>query len=381
MPGRADALDLDDSDPGEDIVMSRNRVLWVRDWVGPALMAGLALSTTPDRLLAQEPIETAPVVEGPQPREVPPDPPRPVDTALDPAPDENAGPLIHEAAVAGAASAVPLVAPKAPPQPLRERPNVAQPERAAVWVPGYWTYEAGPARFAWVAGTWRVPPPGTFWVAGTWRRDAGGWTRSPGFWSDRRAAVAEVAAGDWRLNGPPADHPVDKPGPPPSPSALYVPGHYEPNRAGALGWVGGRWMEARDDQDFVPPRWVRRADGWAFRTGYWTQDPNAVTTRSTARPRVGDEPVAPGIGTFPPPIVDSRPLGADNAGDVADRPLGEPVDRPVVTPVGPPFVVAPGYVAGPYPVGPYPYYSPRAAVNANPYIPPFARRILNRVLP
>jgi hypothetical protein len=75
-----------------------------------------------------------------------------------------------------------------PPPPIAERPGETPPSQDARWIEGYWDWDPTRGEFAWVTGTWRVPPAGQFWVKGYWRRDDLGWSRVPGFWSARRDA-------------------------------------------------------------------------------------------------------------------------------------------------------------------------------------------------
>jgi hypothetical protein len=188
-----------------------------------------------------------------------------------------------------------------------------------------------------------------------------------------------------------------------------VPGHYAPNPGGGLVWAPGFWADAQPGWDWVPARWVRRAGGWEFRRGYWVPDrsvaaapaPGAVgtTRRTVARPPITDDPNHTGL---PPAILDSEPApqppntastptdldpnaraaALDPDAPLADR--SDPIaarealaDRPVYVVPAP----ALGYIAPAYPY-PYGYYTtPRGAVMFNPYVPPFVKRILNRVLP
>ena len=138
------------------------------------------------------------------------------------------GPL-HEAFLSPAKDRAPTTIEKGPPAPLTERPGVDPPSANALWIEGYWDWDAGRKDFVWVTGTWRVPPPGRFWVNGYWKRSDQGWYRVPGFWSDRKTDRI-----DFRKNGPPADHPADEPGESPGDAFFYVPGQYYPDADGVL---------------------------------------------------------------------------------------------------------------------------------------------------
>jgi hypothetical protein len=149
--------------------------------------------------------------------------------------------------------------------------------------------------------------------------------------------------------------------------------------------------------DWVPARWVRRPDGWEFRAGYWAADsatvgiPTRIGRRITARPVPSELPPAdvesaPGLaGTdadagidrlpLPPGSAAGRDVIAGEEADLGDmRPL-TPGEFPAVI-VGP-VTGLPYYVIRPrgmYPYGPNGVIVPGA-------VPPFVRRILDRVLP
>jgi WXXGXW repeat (2 copies) len=284
-----------------------------------------------------------------------------------------------------------IYAPKEPPAPIVERPVGARPGRSAQWVPGYWEWEPTESAYVWVGGSWQVPPVGSFWVDSKWLRDAGGWYRVPGFWSRRRdrgivaTEFATTTEPAWRTTGPPADHPDDTPGPAPGANYFFVPGHYEPN-GDRLAWIPGFWARVQLGWDWVPARWVRRADGWQFREGSWALDPETrgtrISRRTTARPNgvplppAAIEPPAPGAGPDAatdrlPPVPRIVP-DRDTIGDLDEL---DPDDGPTVItrrPLGMPFyVIRP---PGAYPYGPGGVVVPGA-------VPPFVRRLLDRVLP
>ncbi|MGE3821172.1 MAG: hypothetical protein AB7I30_17300, partial [Isosphaeraceae bacterium] len=175
------------------------------------------------------------------------------------------------------------------------------------------------------------------------------------------------------------------------PNTFYVPGHYEPTRDGAdVTWVPGFWSNAQPGWDWVPARWDRLANGWDYRAGYWSKDrPEGAVPlgedesrrHTVARPRVQE---GGSQDTLPPAIVDADPDRSATRGE--PRAEGLPADRVyvtpgVVTPFAPGYPVRPGM--GPYPYGPYGYYDgrlvPRGAVL--PFVPPFVRGLLDRVMP
>ena len=310
---------------------------------------------------------------------------------VDAAAPEAGGP-VHEAFQGHVARDDRVRAPKSPPPPMTEEPTNDRPVPQAQWVEGYWAWDPGRNDFVWVAGAWRIPPPGATWVAGRWMRDADGWYRVPGFWNrprDRTGLVttstSTPARPRWRTSGPPADHPDDTPIPAPGPDYFFVPGHYTPE-GDHLNWTPGFWAKVQPGWDWIPARWVRLPDGWEFHRGYWSRDPDA------AEPHRQDAlPPAPANATdassLPPPIVESEP----------DARAANP---PATTPgVPPPIVVLPrrGLYMDPDPMGAAPYiygypipyrmirppgypYGPTGVVVPD-AVPPFVQRLLDRVLP
>jgi hypothetical protein len=255
-------------------------------------------------------------------------------------------------------------APHEPPPPIAERRSGERPGPRAVWTSGYWEWDPEESHFVWVGGSWRVPPAGMVWQSGRWRRDAGGWYWTAGSWvprTDRGVIAANRPA--WRINGPPAEQPDDTPPPAPGADFFYVPGHYAPDRSGErLAWVPGFWASSQPGWDWIPARWVRRPDGWDFREGYWTRDPAAVVAgrlplRNPRRLRRNAE-------------VDVIARDPITGAEVDVEAAGDPV------PVGAVAAGMPYYVLRPpgYPYGPNGVVVPGA-------VPPFVRRMLDRVLP
>jgi hypothetical protein len=321
-------------------------------------------------------------------------------------PAEVAGP-VHEAFQAPGTPTARVRTPKEPPPPVDERAAGDRPAPEAQWVAGYWGWDASRNDFAWVPGAWVVPPRGMAWVGGRWTRDADGWTRTPGFWSPLRGVAAPASSArrpDWRVTGPPPDHPDDTPGAAPAPDAFLVPGHYRP-AGDRLSWTPSYWARVRPGWDWVPARWVRRADGWDFREGYWAPEPSPADRQRHAVAR----PASPDASDLPPAIVESEPAGPVAGADRPPQsppaeaprdPIAEAEDAaraPTVVP--PPVVVVPrgGPYPAPYPMGPplgyvngvpvriirppgsYPYGPGGVVVPA--ITPPFVQRLLNRVLP
>jgi len=249
-----------------------------------------------------------------------------------------------------------------PPPPIAERPSGERPDPKAVWTSGYWEWDPDAARFVWVAGRWRIPPRGMTWMSGRWTHDARGWFWTPGAWvrPANRTVMANRPA--WRNSGPPAEHPEDLPPPAPGPDYFYVPGHYAPAAEGdRLAWVPGFWSAIQPGWDWIPARWIRRPDGWDYREGYWARDPSAVVVER--RPLRYRDRVRRGADVR---VITRDPIVGTEVEVMAD---GDPAPVGVVT--GMPYYVIrpPGY-----PYGPGGVVVPGA-------VPPFVRRMLDRVLP
>lgn len=348
-------------------------VFVTRHRMAPRLvLAGIAFGILGTLALAQSPAGSQgppppPEPQAPPPLDAPKTEPLPAtpDAAPLPAPDrEPVRESRPDVVTSPAAPAGRVYVPHQPPPPVAERPSGERPGPRAVWTSGYWDWDPADSRFVWVAGTWRVPPAGMTWTPGRWVRDGRGWYWVAGTWA-RRAARPAIAAGRpaWQIDGPPAEHPDDTPPPAPGPDVFYVPGHYAPNAAGdRLTWVPGFWSAIKPGWDWIPARWVRRPDGWDFREGHWARDPGTVVVERVPPRRL--RRVRPGTEVT---VVARDPITGAEV-DV------EAVDDPV--PVGAVAAGMPYYVIRPpgYPYGPNGVVVPGA-------VPPFVRRILDRVLP
>jgi hypothetical protein len=357
-------------------------VVVVRHRLAPRfLLVGLVLGIPLTLAWAQAPAESQQPAPAPAGSQEPPPPlepqaPPPLDAPriepLPSTPEGAASPAAECGQSAGSQAgrsttpdvrAARVYAPHEPPPPIAERRSRERPGPKAVWTPGYWEWDPDSSRFVWVAGSWRVPPAGMVWAPGRWVRDARGWYFVAGGWT-RRAARPVIAANRpaWQIDGPPADHPDDTPPPAPGPDFFYVPGHYAPNPAGdRLTWVAGFWSANQPGWDWIPARWVRRPDGWDFREGYWIRDAATVVERAPAR----------NLRRFPrnaEVTVTARDLITGAEVDV--EAVGEPVPVGAVVTGMPYYIIRrPGY-----PYGPNGVVVPGA-------VPPFVRRILDRVLP
>ncbi len=67
------------------------------------------------------------------------------------------------------------------PPPVRYERAPPPPSYDHVWVPGYWSWNAG--AYLWVPGAYRLRPrPGAVWVEGRWNRHERGWHWMDGHW-------------------------------------------------------------------------------------------------------------------------------------------------------------------------------------------------------
>lgn len=244
---------------------------------------------------------------------------------------------------------------KAPPAMIAERPGAVCPGPDARWIEGYWDWDRDRAEFAWVTGTWLVPPPGEFWVNGYWRRDAKGWYRVPGLWSGggrvQKVMRVQQVALDGRRAGSPLARPEEPIGIAPGPDYFYIAGEYIPAGGGVV-WQQGFWARSQPGWEWIPARWNRRADAWVFREGFWNRVPG------TPNPPPGGLPLA----TSTPGAVQTPQNGASPKPDDP-----KPGPQPAST-QPPPYVW----------YGPQPAYSPgRAALwNARSAVGGFLRQVL-----
>jgi hypothetical protein len=181
----------------------------------------------------------------------------------------------HEALQPSEACRDPKHVHKIPPSPIAERPGTLCPSPDARWIEEYWEWDESRKDFAWVTGTWVVPPPGKFWVNSSWRRDAKGWYRVPGLWSRggqvQKDGRAQKLSPDGSRGGLPLIRPEEPIGMAPGPDFFYVPGEYIPGGGGVV-WRPGFWVRSQPGWEWNPARRERWATGWVFREGFWNRD-------------------------------------------------------------------------------------------------------------
>jgi hypothetical protein len=187
-----------------------------------------------------------------------------------------------------------IIVKTAPPEPRQEVVRIeARPAEDAVWVPGYWRWDADRNTYEWVAGAWRRAIPGMTWHAGRWIETEGGYQWMPGHWEAGEAAATVTttpgtattttttrtttveADGDTTTRtttikqAPPALRVETQPASP-GPDYVWIAGHWE-YRDGQYTWIGGRWERpVSEGMIWVSPRWVRHGDGtYSFVAGHW----------------------------------------------------------------------------------------------------------------
>jgi hypothetical protein len=226
----------------------------------------------------------------------------------------------HEALVTPAKDREREYIDKVPPPPILERPGEAAPSPNARWIEGYWDWDKTPRDFAWVTGTWRVPPAGRFWVNGYWQRHEKGWFRVPGFWSERIAArtggAGEGGPRDWRREGPPTGRPAETIRPAPGPDYFYIAGEYLPDASGVV-WRPGFWSRSQPGWEWMPARWVRQSTGWAFRDGSWAR----IAVTPTPGNTVVSTPATTGTPAADPGVTSLAPLGAPPPSSATNGPF------------------------------------------------------------
>ena len=214
------------------------------------------------------------------PNSLPPNPPAPNPPPPNPLPDAlpasgtdpegvetlTRGP-VHEAFAAPTASDPkpgPVIA-KKPPADIDEEPPELRPE-GAIWINGYWEWDAETEDFLWISGLWRVSPPEMRWVPPYWTEADGGWQRVPGFWTS--TAVTEL---EYRPT-PPDSLEVGPTSPAPADNYFYIPGSWTYYDTG-YRWRSGYWCPYREEWVWCPARWIWTPAGCIYQAGYWDYRP------------------------------------------------------------------------------------------------------------
>jgi hypothetical protein len=180
---------------------------------------------------------------------------------------------VHEAfATTAEAPVASPVVPKQPPEPIEELPPDQKPAGDNVqWIPGYWHWDDEAAKFIWISGFWRQPPPGRMWVPGSWREAKGGWQWVSGFWQEvnpnPQPGRGPVQPEIEYLPKPPETIELGPTVPAPDATSFYVPGSWVwRNR---YVWRPGVWVGHRASWLWVPARYHWTPAGYVFVDGYW----------------------------------------------------------------------------------------------------------------
>ena len=81
----------------------------------------------------------------------------------------------------GAHGEPPVVSADAAPPPQQVEVVPVAPFLGAVWIAGYWGWQAG--RHVWIGGRWAHPRPGYYWSPYRWAPRGGRWHLHPGGWA------------------------------------------------------------------------------------------------------------------------------------------------------------------------------------------------------
>ena len=156
-----------------------------------------------------------------------------------------------------------LLVPKKPPIPVPEVPPDQKPKGENVqWVPGYWAWDLERKDFIWVSGIWRVAPPGRKWEAGHWHQTQDGWQWVSGFWAPGQPTPLRY------LPEPPNSLDNGPSSPKPDEDSSYVPGAWVP-RANGYAWRPGFWNNNYSEWIWNPDSYSWTPGGYLYNPGYW----------------------------------------------------------------------------------------------------------------
>jgi hypothetical protein len=156
------------------------------------------------------------------------------------------------------------IVPKEPPAPVEEQVPDKKPSGGNFsWIPGYWSWDEQGKDFVWVAGIWRIAPPGRNWMPGSWHKVEDGWQWSSGYWSAEDKEETEYLAAP-----PPATKETGPAYAAPDTLASYVPGHWA-SEGGKYAWQSGFWAAYRPGWVWIPASYRRTRAGYIYVPGYW----------------------------------------------------------------------------------------------------------------
>ncbi|MBI5091830.1 MAG: YXWGXW repeat-containing protein [Candidatus Hydrogenedentes bacterium] len=182
----------------------------------------------------------------------------------------------HEALMDSAGNIIDSILVKvAPPEVKKEVMRIeTRPAENAVWVPGYWQWDAGKTDYDWVPGTWRRAIPGMTWNTGHWAKSTDGYEWSPGFWAAAAAAPATTTTTTATTravrahDAPPAPK-VEVKSESPGADKVWIPGNWSYEK-GEYVWSSGRWERpAAEQMSWSPARWRHTSEGYELVPGHW----------------------------------------------------------------------------------------------------------------
>jgi hypothetical protein len=154
-----------------------------------------------------------------------------------------------------------------------------RPAEDAVWLPGYWLWDAAMGDYVWVPGVWRRAIPGATWHPGQWVKIPDGYEWSPGFWTrdvgppaatstTTTTTTTTTTAPIIAPEAPPAAKEEVRPAPP-SADMIWVPGAWDYEN-GAYVWKSGLWeLPPAQKMIWTPGRWLHTTEGYTFVPGHW----------------------------------------------------------------------------------------------------------------
>jgi len=200
---------------------------------------------------------------------------------------------LNEAVVGTAPQQPDYFADTAPPAPVVE-PEPAKPDPADIWVPGYWWWSKPLARYVWVSGAWRNPPPDQVWFPGAWNHVGAHYVWQPGYWGTRgyvREAI-ETAPPPLRVEVEP---------PMPSAGMVWTPGYYA-WRNNAYVWTAGVWERPPHPGNvWIEPHYVSSGGRYFLQPGRWDVPPEHRGV--VYKPDINVRPGARVVLTAAPPAL------------------------------------------------------------------------------
>ena len=149
-----------------------------------------------------------------------------------------------------------------PPEAIEELPPEERPGEDAIWISGYWSWDAERDDFLWVSGVWRVPPQDHDWVPGYWIAADNGYRWVSGYWQPVQSTQTQY------LPEPPATLDLGPTSSQPVPDAYWVPGYWYWHSAQYV-WRPGYWARCQPNWIWCPSYYLWTPAGYLFVDGYW----------------------------------------------------------------------------------------------------------------